>query len=92
MATSDDLSTLMVLAGVLAQPGAAQHAVHIVADTLSSDWAKQLGETMIKEASATTPAEVLSAHSSSAEPSTEASAARADDLKVVRQLAGLGAA
>ena len=91
MATSDDLSTLMVLAGVLETPGVAEHAARI-ADNLSSDWAKDLGASMIaaKEAGAAIPAESISVRSAVAKPSRKASAVARGDMNAVRQLAGLG--
>jgi hypothetical protein len=53
MPTPDDLSTLMVLAGVLETPGIPQKeaakAARVVLGSLRSDWAKDLGETMIEQ-------------------------------------------
>jgi hypothetical protein len=91
MATSDELSTLIVLAHVLETPAAAVHARKIVAESLISPWAKKLGSTMIAEAAAAAPTKHGPASSSVAEPAPKHSSVQRD-LQAVRSLAGLSRA
>jgi hypothetical protein len=95
MPTPDDLSTLMVLAGVLETPGipaqAAAKAARVVWGSLQSDWAKTLGDTMIKQyhgadRDAAPPAAAAPAAPRSRGPGSRGKQA---DLQAVRQLAGL---
>ncbi|HLX11166.1 MAG TPA: hypothetical protein VKY89_25180 [Thermoanaerobaculia bacterium] len=93
MPTPDDLSTLMVLAGVLETPGIPQKeaakAARVVLGSLRSDWAKNLGETMIERHHG--PDRGASAAAGPAAPRQRGrgKAVRVADLQAVLQLAGL---
>jgi hypothetical protein len=96
MPTPDDLSTLMVLAGVLETPGIPQKeaakAARVVLGSLRSDWAKDLGETMIEQHHGTGrgAAPPAAAGPAVARQRGRGKAVRGD-LQAVRQLAGLPA-